>query len=115
MIGRKLKEIRVRNGLSQQQAADALGICRSAYCNYEIGRRSPDFATIKRLSEFYNISLDAFDDADSLDFNDESEYESSAPKYLSELSKKERDLIVKFRLLDKTEQKSLLENLTEKK
>lgn len=115
MISRMLKEIRVRNGLSQQQAADALGICRSAYCNYEIGRRSPDFATIKKLADFYNISLDAFDDTDKIALNDKSEYESSAPKYLSELSKKERDLIVKFRLLDKTEQKSLMEKLTEKK
>mgnify|MGYP003292716450 CR=1 FL=1 len=113
MIKRKLKEIRVRNGLSQQQAADVLGICRSAYCNYELGRRSPDFATIKKLADFYNISLDAFTDRDDLDFHDESEYEGGAPKYLSELSKEERDLIVKFRLLDKKEQKLLFKNLTE--
>lgn len=114
VISRKLKEIRVRNGLSQQQLADVLGICRSAYCNYEIGRRSPDFSTIKRLSDFYNISLDAFNDTDESDFCDESEYESNAPQYLSKLSKQERDLIVKFRLLDKNEQETLLENLTYK-
>lgn len=114
MIGKKLKEIRVRNGVSQQQAADALGICRSAYCNYEIGRRSPDFSVIKRLADFYRISLDAFNETESTDLNDEIDFQNDAPKYLSELSKNERDLIVKFRLLDQDEKKSLLKKLAEK-
>lgn len=114
MIGKKLKEIRVRNGVSQQQAADALGICRSAYCNYEIGRRNPDFSVIKRLADFYRIPLDAFNETDDSVLQDEVDFQGDAPKYLSELSKKERDLIVKFRLLDPNERESLLKKLSEK-
>lgn len=112
MIGKKLKEIRVRNGVSQQQVADVLGLCRSAYCNYEIGRRSPDFAIIKKLADFYRIPLDAFNETDDSDLNDETDFQGEVPKYLSELSKKERDLIVKFRILGSEEKKTLLENLS---
>lgn len=114
MIGKKLKEIRVRNGVSQEQAAKVLGICRSAYCNYEIGRRSPDFSVIKRLADFYRIPLDAFNETDDAVLYDEVDFQDDVPKYLSELSKKERDLIVKFRLLDQDEKKSLLKKLAEK-
>lgn len=114
MIGKKLKEIRVRNGISQEQAAKVLGVCRSAYCNYEIGRRSPDFAVIKKLADFYRIPLDAFNENEDVVLHDEIDFQGDVPKYLSELSKNERDLIVKFRLLDQNEKESLLTNLTEK-
>lgn len=113
MIGKKLKEIRVRNGVSQEQAAKVLGICRSAYCNYEIGRRSPDFSVIKRLADFYRIPLDAFNETENTDLNDEFDFQSDVPQYLSELSKNERDLIVNFRLLDPNERESLLKSLKE--
>lgn len=114
MIGKKLKEIRVRNGISQEQAAKVLGVCRSAYCNYEIGRRSPDFAVIKKLADFYRIPLDAFNENEDVVLHDEIDFQDDVPQYLSELSKNERDLIVKFRLLDQNEKESLLTNLTEK-
>lgn len=112
MIGQKLKEIRVRNGVSQEQAAKVLGICRSAYCNYEIGRRSPDFSVIKRLANFYRIPLDAFNETEISVLHDEADFQNDAPIYLSELSKSERDLIVNFRLLDNDEKKALLKRLT---
>ncbi len=114
MIGKRLKEIRVRNGVSQQQAADALGVCRSAYCNYEIGRRSPDFSVIKKLADFYRISLDAFNETEDLVLHDGFDFQGDVPKYLSELSKNERDLIVKYRLLDQNKKIELLKNLEEK-
>lgn len=113
MIGKKLKEIRMRNGVSQEQAAKVLGICRSAYCNYEIGRRSPDFSVIKKLANFYRIPLDAFNETDVSVLRDGVDFQGEAPEYLSELSKDERALIVEFRLLDKNEKKALLKSLTE--
>lgn len=114
MLAKRLKELRIRNGLSQQQLADVLGLCRSAYSNYELGRRKPDFSMIKKLATFYRLPLDVFDDTASIDLCDDSDFQGDAPQYLSELSKSEKELIVRFRLLDSTEKRELLKDLKNK-
>ena len=53
-----LKELRITNGLSQQKTADALGITRSAYSNYEQGIREPDLETLKKLCALFKVSAD---------------------------------------------------------
>ncbi|SDO75830.1 helix-turn-helix domain-containing protein [Selenomonas ruminantium] len=57
-IDKKLLEWRELHGYKQQQVADALGVSRATYANYECGRRSPDIKGLIRLAEFYGISLD---------------------------------------------------------
>ena len=54
----KLLEWREFYGYKQQQVADAMGVQRAAYANYECGRRSPDIAGLVKLAMFYGISLD---------------------------------------------------------
>ena len=111
MVHRQLKIIRKQNELSQQQVADVLGISRSAYCGYETGRRSPDVDTIVKLSNFYRLPLEKFFDnrIPTEYLYDDSYYESQPDtRYLSQLSKSERDLIVSFRKLDFEQQKEIL-------
>ncbi|MBQ4573371.1 MAG: helix-turn-helix transcriptional regulator [Clostridia bacterium] len=59
-VGYKLKIIRLQNNLKQQHIADVLGITRSAYCSYEIGRRAVDLDTLVKISKFYNLPVDVF-------------------------------------------------------
>lgn len=59
-IGEKLKELRAREHLTQQELADKLCISRSRLNNYEQGIREPDFDTLFSLSEFFNVDLDFF-------------------------------------------------------
>jgi len=54
----KLKDARTEKGLSQQQVAEAIGVTRSAYSNYEQGIREPDLNTLKKICMFFNISSD---------------------------------------------------------
>lgn len=56
-ISNKLKEIRVKKAKSQQEVADYLEITRQAYSHYEVGRRKPDYETLLKLAEFYEISV----------------------------------------------------------
>lgn len=118
MVHRQLKIIRKQNELSQQQVADLLGISRSAYCGYETGRRSPDVATIIKLSEFYRLPLDKFFEKriPAEYVYDDDYYEGQADtRYLSQLSKEERDLIVKFRTLDDEKKQEFFKLITDKK
>lgn len=55
---KKLKEYRKRLGLTQEEVAKILGLTTQTYQNYELGRRQPDNATLLKMADFYNITLD---------------------------------------------------------
>ncbi len=57
-IGKKLKELRKSENLTQQQLADILGISRVNYTRYETDKVRPDYETIIKLADFYDVSLD---------------------------------------------------------
>lgn len=59
-IGKKLKQLRLDKGLTQQQVADKLEITRSTISNYEIGRRTPHLKDLQELAELYGTGLDFF-------------------------------------------------------
>lgn len=59
-IGHKLKTLRKGRKLTQEQAAEKLGITRATVSNYEVGRRSPHISELKRIADFYGVGLDYF-------------------------------------------------------
>lgn len=59
-IGAKLKTLRKGRKLTQEQAAEKLGITRATVSNYEVGRRSPHLSELKRIADFYGVGLDYF-------------------------------------------------------
>lgn len=59
-IGHKLKTLRKGRKMTQQEAADKLGITRATVSNYEVGRRSPHISELKRIADFYGVGLDYF-------------------------------------------------------
>jgi transcriptional regulator with XRE-family HTH domain len=54
----RLRLSRERKGLSQGEAAKKMGIVRTTYSNYEAGNREPDNETLKKISEFFEVSID---------------------------------------------------------
>lgn len=57
-IGKKLKELRLSEQLTQQQLANKLQISRVNYTRYETNVVRPDYETLIKLADFYDISLD---------------------------------------------------------
>ena len=57
-IGRKLKEVRMRSNLTQEQAAEALFVSRQTISNWENEKTYPDIISVIKLSDLYSISLD---------------------------------------------------------
>lgn len=58
-IGKKLKDSRLRSGLTQEAVAQSIGVTRQSISNWENGRSYPDIGSILRLSDLYGITLDA--------------------------------------------------------
>lgn len=58
MISNRLKNLRQEKDLLQKDIANYLKISTSAYGFYEQGKRTPDPEMMKKLSEFFNVSID---------------------------------------------------------
>ncbi len=58
-IGVKLKDARRAAGMTQERVAEELGVSRQSVSNWENGRTYPDIVSVVRMSDLYNISLDA--------------------------------------------------------
>ena len=54
----RLKQLRLKNGYTQQYLASWLGIDRTTYVKYERGYSEPSMDKFIRLSDLYRVSLD---------------------------------------------------------
>lgn len=57
-FGLRLRELREKKRLSQQQLADWLGLTRSSISNYENNTQTPPADTLVRLADIYGVSVD---------------------------------------------------------
>lgn len=53
-----LTYLRKRDGMSQKDLAEKIGISRSSIGMYEAGEREPDFETLEALADTFNVNMD---------------------------------------------------------
>lgn len=58
IFGKRLKELRLEQGKTQDQVAKDLGISSVAYLHYEKNQREPSFEILLKLAKYFNVSLD---------------------------------------------------------
>lgn len=62
-IGEKIKQVRLRENLTQKQLAEKCGMADSAIRKYESGKITPKFGTVKKIADALNIRpLDLYPD-----------------------------------------------------
>ena len=66
-IGNKIMELRKKNGLSQEELAEKIGVARQTISKWELGETSPDLNQAKELSKVFNVSLDELTNNDIKD------------------------------------------------
>ena len=54
----KLQELRKRKGLTQEQLAESLYVSRTAISKWESGRGYPSIDSLKRVAEFFSVTID---------------------------------------------------------
>lgn len=57
-IATMIKKARQDKGLTQEAAAEALGVSRQTISNWETGRTYPDILSVIKMSDLYAVSLD---------------------------------------------------------
>lgn len=58
MFSIKLKTLREEKRISQRDLAKILGISQGSVGNWEAGTREPDFKTVKKIADFFDVSID---------------------------------------------------------
>ena len=101
-LGRNLKALRSCKGLSQAAMADSIGLARSSYSQYELGRRLPDTQVLYNIACKFSLSFEAL-------------FEPDLDKFLLELScghaqcENEKELVKNFGSLSQFSKGRLLE------
>ena len=63
-FGKKIMDLRKKNGLSQEELAEKVGVARQTISKWELEETSPDLKQSKELSKIFNVSLDELTDND---------------------------------------------------
>ncbi len=58
MLGERLNKLRRNKGLTLKELGDILNLGESTLSMYENDKRSPDYETLKRIADFFDVSLD---------------------------------------------------------
>lgn len=58
VLGIKLRELRIEQGISQRRLGEILGFSNQAVSTWECGLREPDCDSLIELAKFFNVSVD---------------------------------------------------------
>lgn len=74
----RLKELRLKTKLNQTQTAEKLGIPRINYNKYENEEVEPSIDTMKKIADYFNVSLDYLLEHDTPNLIDTSSFSETA-------------------------------------
>jgi transcriptional regulator with XRE-family HTH domain len=60
MLPKRLKEVRRERGIRQEEISQYLGVKRQTYSAYERGVSVPDSLTLKKLADYFDVSIETF-------------------------------------------------------
>ena len=98
----RLKELRAERNLYQKDIASMLGIDRTTYAKYETGDSEPNFETLKKIAEIFNVTTDYL-------LGRTEQKEAPIPDSEDGLSEPERHLVVLYRDLNNEGQEKLID------
>lgn len=55
----RLKELRLKKGLTQTELGEKVGVKQSTFTNWENGKREPSFENLVKLADLLEVSLDS--------------------------------------------------------
>ncbi len=58
LIGKRIKDMRIEKGLSQQELGELLGVTKVSVCGYENGTRTPSLETFNLLADVFGTTTD---------------------------------------------------------
>lgn len=100
-FGVRLKYLRMQDKLTQTELGNALEIAKSTISMYESGKREPDFETIEKFADYFNVDMATFFPS--------GEIEKTADPKADGLSPKENELLALYRGVNPDGQRYILQ------
>ncbi|MFH5186135.1 helix-turn-helix domain-containing protein [Paenibacillus sp. TAB 01] len=57
-LGKRISQLRGERQLTQGELARIIGVTRAALSHYENDRRQPTYDTLKKLAQYFSVSVD---------------------------------------------------------
>lgn len=114
IISDTIKDLRRKRGYTQKQVADLLGVDRSTYCYYELGKIKPDINTVMKLSNIFGVH---YSDILEIEYNSE-KFKDSEISFVDAypdvngfgcLNNEEKCLLLAFRVVSDASRKEIIE------
>lgn len=58
IIGKRIKQLRDKNNLSQKRVSESIGVSNVQLSRYESGSRQPDYETLQKIADYFEVSID---------------------------------------------------------
>ncbi|MFB4164774.1 helix-turn-helix domain-containing protein [Alteribacillus sp. JSM 102045] len=58
MLSKRLSHLRKKTKLNQKEMANKLGVARTTYAMYEQGHRNPDYETLQKIADYFEVTTD---------------------------------------------------------
>ena len=58
MMLKMLRDLRKARGMTLKDVAERIGVAESTVSQYETGKRTPDYETLLKLAELFDVSVD---------------------------------------------------------
>ena len=100
-FGVRLKYLRMQDNITQSELGNGLEIAQSTISMYESGKREPDFETIEKFADYFNVDMATFFPS--------GEIEKTADPKVDGLSPKENELLALYRGVNPDGQRYILQ------
>ncbi|MFE4203749.1 helix-turn-helix domain-containing protein [Aneurinibacillus aneurinilyticus] len=57
-LGERIKYLREKNGYAQKFIAEKIGVKNNTLSSYESDKRQPDYDTLQKIADFFEVSVD---------------------------------------------------------
>ena len=58
IFGQNLKSLRIENNLTQKELGKIFGVCNQTISFWELGSREPDFDTLVKIADYFDVAID---------------------------------------------------------
>lgn len=109
--------MRAQVGYTQKQVADLLGVDRSTYSYYELGKIKPDIKTIMNLSKIFKVHYTEILESEiNYQFSDSLSQKNgqNVKLHLDELTPNEYRVLMAFKILPENSKNEIIKIINEK-
>ena len=92
----RIKSLRKAKKITQKQLGDVLGVAESTISMYESGNRQPDVDTMRKIADYFNVTIDYLIGGENISSSDKDELDEKIIKIFGSLSEADQAQILDY-------------------